>query len=846
MAVAEREVVGQETVQRCREDLEMVLEEGESRDCNHFQALKAGDRFRGQSDEYNRALVVEIAHQINTGQIGVGNKHAIAVSLIRELLHKRLPFEQDEMLVLLKWAATSQCSLFSVTGDLMWQIEHYLASSPMTPEIVEALQAVAAFFEYWSEKQLRRYIRRLREWASPADESAAVIPLAPGDVWSDQVVVDITQMPFDRRKLWSALLIHLQRANGSAPTTKWRNEARTLVAPIGEAELRSRLLTWFPLVDTPNPIPESRRHPLSPPDTLLLIDANADILRGLVWLCAAREDGELARALTSLALSTYRKLPGLGPRCVRVGNGCVWALGNMPGREGIYQLALLQLRVKFGMAQKAIEKALSIAAAREGLPRDEIDEISVPTYGLTEVGLRREELGDFTAELWLSSARSHELRWLAADGKLQKSVPKAVKEQHAAELKELQQAAKDASQMLTAQSSRLDGLYLQRRQWQLEQWQARYLDHPLVGILARRLIWRFTTPTATQDAIWYGDGFVDCRGQAVTLAPDVMVQLWHPLDAPVEDVLAWRAWLQAQQVQQPFKQAHREIYLLTDAERRTETYSNRYAAHILKQHQFNALCAARGWRNKLRMMVDDSYPPASKELPEWGLRAEFWIEGAGDTYYQDTNESGAYLRLVTDQVRFYAIDALQNYAHAGGVGGYGMWGYGMAANLPLALEQIPLLVFSEIMRDVDLFVGVTSIGNDPNWADGGPEARYHAYWHTYAFGELSGSAQTRHAVLETLLPRLKIAARCTLSDRFLIVRGDLRTYKIHLGSGNILMEPNEQYLCIVPGQGVAEAGGTLFLPFEGDRMFAIILSKAFLLVDDTKISDPTIMRQIKR
>ena len=36
---------------------------------------------------------------------------------------------------------------------------------------------------------------------------------------------------------------------------------------------------------------------------------------------------------------------------------------------------------------------------------------------------------------------------------------------------------------------------------------------------------------------------------------------------------------------------------------------------------------------------------------------------------------------------------------------------------------------------------------------------------------------------------------------FLIVRGELRTYRIHLGSGNILMDPNSQYLCIVPGRG---------------------------------------------
>ena len=109
------------------------------------------------------------------------------------------------------------------------------------------------------------------------------------------------------------------------------------------------------------------------------------------------------------------------------------------------------------------------------------------------------------------------------------------------------------------------------------------------------------------------------------------------------------------------------------------------------------------------------------------------------------------------------------------------------------------------MRDVDLFVGVASLGNDPNWADGGPQGRFRNYWQEYSFGDLTETAKTRAEVLARLLPRLKIAGRCSLDGKFLIVRGDRRTYKIHLGSGNILMEPNDQYLCIVPKSGANEA-----------------------------------------
>ncbi len=61
------------------------------------------------------------------------------------------------------------------------------------------------------------------------------------------------------------------------------------------------------------------------------------------------------------------------------------------------------------------------------------------------------------------------------------------------------------------------------------------------------------------------------------------------------------------------------------------------------------------------------------------------------------------------------------------------------------------------------------------------------------------------------------------------------------------MEPNDQYLCIVPSRAAgALAREKLLLPFEGDPTLAVILSKAFLLADDRKITDPTITRQLKR
>lgn len=685
---------------------------------------------------------------------------------------------------------------------------------------------------------------RSQQLAGLADDS---LPLIAGEAWSDAACADIRAMEHASQAAWIALLNACLKASGSAPTAKWLKSVEPFLETFTLPAFKSALLKWFPLVDKPRTQPIESWHQYQPNPNLMIQDVNADILKGLVWLCARQEDKEVARALTALAISAYRKVPGVGPRCVRVSNACVWALGNMPGMEGVAQLAILGVRVKFGSAQKGIENALNTAAKRIGIPAEEIAEMSVPTYGLSEVGLRREQLGEFTAELVITGTHDAEIRWIKADGKKQTSVPQAIKQEFAEDEKELKQAVKDIEKMLPAQRDRIENLYLERKKWNLATWRARYLDHPLIGTLARRIIWKFSETDRAATGIWFAGQIVGRDSRALDWLNDAtQVELWHPIEATTETVLEWREWLTQNEIRQPFKQAHREIYLLTDAETNTRVYSNRFAAHILKQHQFNALCAARAWKNKLRLMVDDEYPPAFRLIPQWGLRAEFWIEGIGTNYGTDTNESGTYLYLTTDQVRFYAIDARQNSAHAGG-GGYRVARRGEnEAVEPLTLDQIPPLVFSEIMRDVDLFVGVASVGNDPNWADGGRETRYLDYWSHYSFGELAETAKTRKQILERLIPRLKIAERCTFSERFLVVRGDRRTYKIHFGSGNILMEPNDQYLCIVPARGAAVTGSTdkVFLPFEGDNTLAIILSKAFLLAEDKKIKDTTILRQI--
>ncbi|MGW0372485.1 DUF4132 domain-containing protein [Streptomyces coeruleorubidus] len=651
-----------------------------------------------------------------------------------------------------------------------------------------------------------------------------------GEVWAEKAMRDATTPD------WQALLRHLLTATASKPTAKWDKGARALLDTLGPDAVRETLLSWLALVGRPRTLPLEPR--AWDPDINSAYDPyNATALRGLAWLVSLLPPHPgTARALGALVETSLRKVAGVGPRNPKVANAGVVALARIDSEAALAELARLATRVTYKNTAKLLDTALEARATALGLSREEIEELAVPAYGLTEAGRATHRLGEATALLEVQGTRAV-LGWRNAAGKPVKSVPAAVKRDHADELRELKAAVKDIDKMLSAQSERLDRQFLARRAWPYAVWRERYLDHPLVGTLARRLLWTIDGRTA---------GYAD--GELRTLADEPLtdgtrVELWHPVGREPAEIVAWRDWLERHGITQPFKQAHREVYLLTDAERATRTYSNRFAAHVLRQHQFNSLAALRGWHNKLRLCVDDSAPPATRELPQWGLRAEYWIEGDGEEYGLDTTDSGTYLRLRTDQVRFYPVDAPENSAHCYG-GEYAMWlRDGQDPVAPIPLEDIPPLVLSEVLRDVDLFVGVSSIGNDPTWQDGGPGGRFQEYWTSYGFGELNQSAETRRLLLERLVPRLAIADRCTLEGRFLHVKGDRHTYKIHLGSGNILRTPNDQYLCIVP-KSDPSAPRTGYLPYEGDRMLAVILSKAMMLADDTGITDPSILSQL--
>jgi Domain of unknown function (DUF4132) len=745
-------------------------------------------------------------------------------------LEMDIPFSQLEQELLLQHLEREV--LFYSNGSNM-RLVNLIKSQPEPKGLHVALMRRIAMYFAGSAKEFKPFLNQ------------DVFPVSPGEFWSDAFLNHLEQVSPAERASWIKLCKHALSSEKAKPNEAWEKIALEITAQI--PGFSARLLEWFTLVGKPRTFLLYR-------DNDHFDHFNNNVMRGLIWAIALQPATDaIARGCANVIELSLKKLPGTGPRAVKLANAGVFALGRMDSLAAVGQMARLKARVTFKTTLKEIEKALDATAARQGVSKADLEELSVPSYGLERVGKADFEFGkddsiSARAELRVVNS-SVRISWFDANGKALKNPPSSLKTDFADDLKELKGSVKDIEQMLSAQSVRLERLLLSRKSWSFQDWLDRYAEHPLIACVTRRLIWNFSSSEQTQAGMWSEDGFKDATGNALKIADDAQVSLWHPITSSTPETLAWRAFLEARGIMQPWKQAHREIYVLTDAEIRTNVYSNRFASHVIKQHQFSQLAAIRGWKNQLRLMVDDSYEPAKLELPQWGLRAEYWVEGAGSEYGVDTNETGTYNYLSTDQVRFYHDLANANLAHAGG-GGYEQWvRNGANPSDPIPLEQIPALVLSEVLRDVDLFVGVCSVGNDPTWNDGGPQGRYREYWESYSFGELTESSQSRKALLEMLIPRLKIRDRARIDGKFLRVLGHLREYKIHLGSGNILMEPNDQYLCIVPGQGIKSLNdptGDISLPFEGDRTLAVILSKAFLLADDISITDPTITRQIKR
>ncbi|MEV5895424.1 DUF4132 domain-containing protein [Nonomuraea fuscirosea] len=444
--------------------------------------------------------------------------------------------------------------------------------------------------------------------------------------------------------------------------------------------------------------------------------------------------------------------------------------------------------------------------------------LRMPSLGFGPGGRMEATLGAHQAVIAPGESGEFALTWRQGERPV-KSVPAAVRKEHPEEVKRLRELVKQVNRQVSTMTRALEAGFAAESTLPYATWLAQVARHPVASSVAARLIWEIEHAPGEWRATL---GAPEEPG----LPEDTPVRLWHPARATTDEVFRWRERITEERIRQPFKQAFREVYLLTPAEEGAAR-SERFAGHVVDYRRLYALFKTRAWQTPMLGPWDGGGEgEATRTISTWSggdpgdgtrMPADRWRVALRHDYLHD--EPGEY--ALTGRIRFDRRDG-------------GGW-----REAPPA--EVPPLVFSEAMRDVDLFVAVTSIATDPEWAERG-QGRHLDYWRETSFGTLAASGEVRRDALARILPRLAVADRCTLDGRFLVVRGDLRTYKIHLGSGNVLMDPGDVYLCVVPER---KTDARLFLPFEDDSRLALILSKALLLARDTEITDESIIGQIK-
>ena len=318
---------------------------------------------------------------------------------------------------------------------------------------------------------------------------------------------------------------------------------------------------------------------------------------------------------------------------------------------------------------------------------------------------------------------------------------------------------------------------------------ANLAEHPVIAHHIKKLV--FITSTQ-QTGFFVAGQLVSALGQMVEISQtpnDYILRIAHCVD-----LHATQTWVDYQsycfdnEIKQPFKQVFRELYIPTADELQDKSISRRYAGHQVAPKQTLALLKTRGWK------VDY----------ETGLQKAFHKEGfIAKIYAMADWFSPADVESPTlETIEFHDLKEGKN----------------------VAFDSISPLIFSEVMRDIDLVVSVAHVGGVD------PEASH-------------SSIEMRAALLRESARLFKLN-NVEIMENHVKIKGTLGEYSVHLGSAVVHQLPG-RYLSILPVH--SQHRGRLFLPFvDEDPKSAEVISKVLLLSRDSEIQDPTVLSQIER
>ncbi len=275
-------------------------------------------------------------------------------------------------------------------------------------------------------------------------------------------------------------------------------------------------------------------------------------------------------------------------------------------------------------------------------------------------------------------------------------------------------------------------------------------------------------------------------GEELFLEPDGELRIAHALDLyRSKEWQEYQKYLFDQEIRQPFKQVFRELYVKLPEELGLKA-SRMFAGNQIQPQKTVGCLRNRRW-------VAD------------------YEEGLQKIYYKENIVARIYALadwFSPSDVEAPTLEWVE-FSHR-------------KTFQPLTIDQVPDLIYSEVMRDVDLAVSVAHAGGVD------PETSH-------------STIEMRRAIVELNLPLFGLK-NVTLTDSHALIKGKRAVYNVHLGSGVVHQEGGSM-LHILPVH--SQKRGRLFLPFvDEDPKTAEIMSKIVLLAEDQKIKDPSILSQI--
>lgn len=613
------------------------------------------------------------------------------------------------------------------------------------------------------------------------------------------------------------LLVLLLEAKQSQPSSSWLRRWSKLRNALPNHSLPDLLLTLASAY-TPEANRQEFFDSLASPEARERNRAAGQIARGAIWGLTDFPEEKVCDFLSETVLSWARSGEG-NPPC---GNAAVVTLSRIANPTALHCLHSLLPQVTHRALQRKVQDALQEVASQLHLSVEQLSDQWVPSHGLNAQAQRSWLVGDFQVSLRIAPDGHVELTILDSAGNPCRSLPKRVRETHAEVWQGILLEKRKLSKTLVTQKKRLVTAMVEGRCWSFKDWSATFGNHPILANLAHRLVWTVISAEGIKVAIALPqveqNSWLDASGKTIPILSDSSLRLAHPVEMMPEEHSAWQQCIVNQQIVQPFKQVFREIYIPTPVELESVNYSDRFAGHQVSARHLYALTRTCGWGGTLGLTGFDGSGQGYRDFLTRGVRAHL--------RHSFTSYDNEWVSL--EQIWFQSLNSSL---------------VPMPERLPL--QNVDSVVFSETMRDIDLVVATASIGTDASWQawEAARQAGKLTWEQQQANYQLmaAATAKTRAAWLRELIPALHLSERVWIDDHFARVQGHRHSYRIHLGSGNIHLEPSGRYLCIVPRMSRQQ----LYLPFEeSDPRTVEILSKILLLAQDDRITDPDILKQI--